>query len=157
MDDLLYIVLVVLWVAFGLYQNARKQQKKKTTHSPQPSSGHSPQTQQPKPDYIPRPVPQPDFEDVLGELLGLPKEEPRSQPVYEPVRQAEPQSPLQYKNLVDQIKRPKYESIEFDNRQAGNYKIQNHADDEMNELVFQDFDLRQAVVYAAILQRPYQA
>jgi len=155
MDDILYIVLVVLWVAFGLFQNARKQQKKKA-NTPPPQPGRTPQTHQSRPEYIPRPTPQPDFEDVLGELLGLPKETPDRRPAYEPVKQAEAGSPMQYSQLIDQIRKPAYASIEFDSPGA-QYSTKAGMEDEATEPFPQDFDLRQAVIYAAILQKPYQS
>ncbi len=179
MDDLLTILLVVGWMALGIYQNSRKQKRmkearrqaaeKETATRTQPR----PMTQSARPVEKPTPKPvaaerdqlpgEPDLEDILGELLGMPaKPKPTVEPpVSQPIKPAQPlkaesYSPLAYTPLIDQIKKPQYESIEFrEEHKTPGYQIEDSMDERWSHPALEGFDLRQAVIYSAILNRPY--
>lgn len=177
MDDLLTILLVVGWVVLGLYQNSRKQKKMKeakrqvaSQREMQSRSEGRPNDQKPRPYEKPRPhreadtyeeLPEePKMEDILGELLGMPAK-PRpvtrktvSQPTQPP--KAEPYSPLAYTPLIDQINKPQYESIEFrEEHKTPGYQIEDSTHRNWRHPLVDELDLRQAVIYSAILHRPY--
>ncbi|MGC8865781.1 MAG: hypothetical protein ACP5O2_08680 [Bacteroidales bacterium] len=182
MDDLLTILLVVGWIVLGIFQNSRKQKKIKEARrqatmreeankSPKRDWETSPQR---PPEHVPAPVPEmkeitmeePDLEDVLGELLGMPskpKPLPRPQPAAKsPVNgpagpmKTEPYSPLAYTPLIEQINKPQYESIEFrEEHMTPGYHIDSHEPEPWSHPLLQGFDPRQAVIYSAILHRPY--
>lgn len=183
MDDLLTILLVVGWLILGIYQNSRKQKKLKEARrqaamreevgrTPERDKVGRPQGREktvappPVPEMKETPVDEPDIEDVLGELLGLPtqpKPKPQPQPVTStsvsqppsPVK-AEPYSPLAYTPLIEQINKPQYESIEFrEEHMTPGYNIDNQEPEHWTHPLLHDFDLRQAIVYSAILHRPY--
>mgnify|MGYP000860885655 CR=1 FL=1 len=156
MDDVLYLILVAVWVAFGFYQNARKQKKKAGTVPKTQPSG--------KPVFTPQPEKESDLEDVLGEILGIPKPEP-VRPVTETV-QPSPAHTMKYEPiesspgmrtvpLMDQIKKPRYESIEFVElaELKGVSSMQDSGTGTSNPSIA--FSLRHAVIYSAILNRPY--
>lgn len=182
MDDLLTILLVVGWIMLGIYQNSRKQKKLKearrqATMREEPvrpaqrdMAGSPPRTEK----QVPPPVQEmkeatieePDLEDVIGELLGLPtqpKAKPQPQSTAEtPVKRptgpvsAEPYSPLAYTPLIEQINKPQYESIEFrEEHMTPGYNIDNQEHEHWSHPLLHDFDPRQAIIYSAILHRPY--
>jgi hypothetical protein len=176
MDDLLTILLVVGWMALGIYQNSRKQKKIKEAKRqaaereayapppPRPVAQKAPPVEKPAPQPMPETweelPPEPNLEDVLGELLGMPtKPKPVVKtPVSKPAQplKAEPYSPLAYTPLIDQINKPQYESIEFrEEHKTPGYQIEDSAHERWNYPGFDGFDLRQAVIYSAILNRPY--
>ncbi|MDK2909848.1 MAG: hypothetical protein PWR20_1415 [Bacteroidales bacterium] len=177
MDDLLTILLVVGWMVLGIYQNSRKQKKRAETkrqaaererQRSSPQSGPVYPSTRPQENRPQKPLieetenfPQePNLEEVLGELLGMPAKpkpvaKPREPKPVETVK-AEPYSPLAYTPLVEQINKPQYESIEFrEEHQTPGYHIQDAENVQWSHPELEGFDLRKAVIYSAILNRPY--
>lgn len=177
MDDLLTILLVVGWMVLGIYQNSRKQKKRaqakrqaadREEKRSNPQSGPVYQTTKSQENRPQKPFieeaedfPQePNLEEVLGELLGMPA---KPKPVVKtleskPVEgtKAEPYSPLAYTPLIEQINKPQYESIEFrEEHKTPGYLIEDGRNVQWTHPDLEEFDLRKAVIYSAILNRPY--
>lgn len=178
MDDLLTILLVVGWMVLGIYQNSRKQKKRaeakrqaaeRERQRNSPPSGPVYQTTRPQENRPQKPpswrkqkisLQEPNLEEVLGELLGMPaKPKPVAKPrESKPVEtaKAEPYSPLAYTPLIEQINKPQYESIEFrEEHKTPGYHIQDTGNVQWTHPELEGFDLRKAVIYSAILNRPY--
>lgn len=153
MDELLYIAFLVAWVAFGIYKNSQKAKNKANT-----------------PNAMDMPVTQPtgkrsvfeeiltgnkDVEDILDDFLKGPKTTQQPNPQLDPVSKEQ----VVFKQAFT---KPKYSSTPnisnaFEEGQAQTkpvavLKIENELDTGLST----GFDLRTAVVYSAILDRPYR-
>lgn len=153
MDDLLYIAFLVAWVAFGIYKNSQKSKNKantsKTIDIPEASSSGK------------RSV----FEEILtgnknvDDILDdfLKGTEAPQKPSYQP-------DPVNHEQIVfkQAFTKPKYSSTPnisnaFEEGQAQTKPVVTLSNEnERDNGLSNDFDLRTAVVYAAILERPYR-
>ena len=149
MDELIYILVLVAWVAYSIFnakqKKKQKEQQAKSAPKPQPQYETS-EPQKPKPSVL---------EDLFGEEFfeELPDDEeeisykeavPAKEPVvtsYQP-QASEKSYEERYKTASQLIQEMKDEEMETI-MEAG---------DEMPE---KDFDLRKAVIYSTILERPY--
>ncbi len=155
MDDLIYILLGLAWVIYAAYRANQKQKKKSTTS---PASG--------PPSALPREQPRPLdtlFEEILGEGSSL---EEVALPEYQSydditVKELEKEKQLfnRPKTILETI--PSEEGISaFDSRSETAGKVSLTADEEEHPIqtimAGERFDIRKAVIYAEILNRPYR-
>ncbi|MCD4679315.1 MAG: hypothetical protein K8S00_02895 [Bacteroidales bacterium] len=150
MEDFLYILLLVAWVVFSIYNKNKKKKQPATSKTPiQHDEGYEPAPQRPK--------------SILEQiLLG---EEP------EPIPYEEQASDLQLNdNFEDEVvKQDNNKEIsdaeiaakyDFDPAKEGYSSDESYGEindfpkgeDSEKEI---DFDLRQAVIFSEILKRPY--
>jgi hypothetical protein len=153
MDDLLYIAFLVAWVAFGIYKNSQKA-KNKTIASKQ----SAPIETQPSNS---RSV----FEEILtgsknvDELLDDFLKGPETSKTADYQTESTPKEPVIFTQTYT---KPKYSSIPnimnaFEEGQAQTKTIVTLFDDNEEDTgLGQDFDLRTAVLYSTILDRPYK-
>lgn len=162
MDDFLYIIIGIIWVAYSLYSNKQKQDKKRAMREtpsgePQAEKPHvrtileeilmgemqMPATQQPSPSY----------EDIKSEI---------SEPEYAPSYEAY-SSQAAYESLdeiVDEVS-PSYFENKYASRDLGELAervSQNQllaVEEESRHDLIEDFDIRKAVIYAEILNPRY--
>jgi len=150
MDDLIYILMLVAWVAYSIYNAKQKKKQKELQNRPaaEPQPAYEPaQTQKPQ-----RSI----FEDVFGEgqFEEFEETEEEKVPHAEEIRKV----PAEYTYY-----KPKpMEVVEKDEYITASQLISNRE----NTLVDLDlidkpitygnyFNLRKAVIYSAILERPY--
>ncbi len=161
MDDILYILIGVAWVAYSLYSNKQKQDRKKAARENQ----GVPQTPEPRPV---RSI----LEEILlgGEVKPLlqPEEtelEEEIEPEYKPVtaKTANTRTETEAKSLeviVDEVPANYFEK-EYAGRKDNNEEvawIKKETDNETEEWSFTiagDFDIKKAVIYAEILNPRY--
>ena len=162
MDDLLYILIGVAWVAYSLYSNKQKQDRKKAARENQ----GAPQTPEPRPV---RSI----LEEILlgGEVKPLlrPEETEMEEEEFEPEYKPDPVKPVNYKTeteakslevIVDEVPANYFEK-EYAGRKDNNEEvawINKETDNETEEWSFTiagDFDVRKAVIYAEILNPRY--
>jgi len=159
MDDFLYIIIGVLWVAYSLYSNKQKQDKKKAAREAQ--GGHTNQE--------PPPVRSLLEEILMGEVRPVQRSPEADAEQWEPEYSNTPEAAS-----LETIK-TEAESLEvisdevpanyFENEYAvrneersDNLRAEKETKDETEELeveIVGDFDIRTAVIYAEILNPRY--
>lgn len=159
MDDFLYIIIGVLWVAYSLYSNKQKQDKKKAAREAQ--GGHTNQE--------PPPVRSLLEEILMGELKPVQRAPEIEAEEWEPEYVNTPEAAS-----LETIK-TEAESLEvisdevpanyFEKEYAGrkeehsdNFRAEKETDDETEEKgseIVGNFDIRVAVIYAEILNPRY--
>jgi hypothetical protein len=151
MDDLIYILLLVAWVAYSIYNAKQKKKQKemerKTVSEPRPTYEQS------EPEKPQRSI----FEELFGEgqfneLPELEEEEgsfveeipeiPHSYTPYKP-ESLEEIPAERYQTVSSLVSMPQFENSEFEMAA----KTPTYGN---------NFDLRKAVIHATILERPYQ-
>jgi hypothetical protein len=153
MDDLLYIAFLVAWVAFGIYKNSQKAKNKanttKTVHTPEIQESGRPSV------FEEILTGNKNVDDILDDFLKD-RETPQN-PSYQPEPIADEQ--VVFKQAFT---KPKYSSTPniskaFEEGQAQTKPVVSLSfENEQDTGLSNDFDLRTAVVYAAILDRPYK-
>lgn len=150
MDDLIYVLLLIAWVAYSFYNAKQKRKLKEQQHKP---------AAEPKYEMEPLPETQPQrsiFEEIFKEA-GLEDFE-EQEPVYEP----------EYEEPSKEVKIFSYEDPETWNEEEKHMlssRLQIPDDEEKKEpetikagptdMHKEAFDLRKAIIYNAILERPY--
>lgn len=147
MDDLIYIIALIAWVVFAFYRKSQK--KAAATESRRPSRPASEED------------PLPTLEEIL---LGREREiQPEPLPVPSVVltdgmspELSETAFEKEYKrrgiSSVEELGKPNFmQGIKVSEIQKDDLTAQHEIDPEHKP----DFDLRQAVIYAEILNRPY--
>lgn len=160
MENLIYVLLGIAWVAYSLYSARQKAIQK------QQSAGLPPrEPSQSSPLPIPGGSGKSIFDEILRELSGEPKPVPQPvpQPVVQPVvpvKQTKPKNVSEMNRSYDDhsgykfITSPSFDSSHTD---LGNkWNTQEHSEDSVNEKPLSNkFDLRQAVIYSELLNRKY--
>lgn len=181
MDDILYIILGVAWLAWSLYSNKQKLDKKRLQETQRqaevqrPVTSQSETTRMESDNYGPvqtKPVKQ--ERSILEEIFSeYTEHEEAQQDIYEP--EVDEKS---WQSKIEGYKKPEAQSLEvideevtadyFSKRYSEQYKtgeqrVINTIRDEIhdnditesgNELQ-PEFDLRKAVIYSEILRAPY--
>ncbi|PKP03082.1 MAG: hypothetical protein CVU14_02420 [Bacteroidetes bacterium HGW-Bacteroidetes-9] len=160
MDDLLYILIGVAWVAYSLYTNKQKQDRKKAARENQ----GNPQPQQPHP-----------VRSILEEILMGGEVKPLTHPEEDEFEdfETEPKTvlaaPVKYTTeteaksleVIEDEVPVNYFEKEYAGRKDNNEEvawIKKETDKEIEEWSFTiagDFDVKKAVIYAEILNPRY--
>jgi len=150
MDDYIYILLAVAWIAFTIY--SQKQKKNKQQQKAQPQQ----QTQKDVKSY---------FEEILQGNISSPDpiitEPMKHENIYESVSSYKTSGNIQ----------PEYEFLEEGSQLSEEYFDKNSAiekpeiqieekfevktEEDYEDIEYLDFDIRKAVIYSEILKRPY--
>lgn len=149
MDDAIYILIAILWIAYSFYsayQKAQKQKQKKREISENPDTETVPEP------YIPE-------RDILKELLGepLPPEapEPVTPPLPKPryVPLTPPVEAVSMEEIIDEVNEPQRRLTRVPDTEPIPEPEPSFAQEE----VFTDagFNLRKAVIYSEIINRKY--
>lgn len=148
MDDFIYVLLFIGWIAYSIFsaiqKNKQKELRKKSSPEPYPASEES------VPENPARKV----LEEIFGEDHFEESEETfEPEPVYEEV---ERRPTVQMRDEIDQ-NRSRMILTHFSTDKTWDKPDAGEQPVEAETLVSQKekFDLRNAVIYAAILQRPY--
>lgn len=164
MDDILYIILGIAWIAFTVYSNKQKAEKKRADQMQRPPEQDDSPVEPPN-----QPIPARNiFEEIFNEPQpAIPEAEPE---VYIP----EVPEPL-YGNKTAKYQEKEAESLEeikpevsvnyFEDHYKSGYKneeshrvlidIQREEEDELKTEITEEFDLRKAVLFSEILRAPY--
>jgi hypothetical protein len=160
MDDLLYTVFIIAWIAYGIYKGVRKSNTppKKTI----PLSDES--NDQEKRNKVSS-----TFESIFNEVFDLPEsgndkishpygeeqaqKEPKTQPVYENYLGNDVLDSYKGSDSVTSVfEHNSYEDIdEEESDKIFDNQVEEETSDEKNTV----FDLRQAIIHQVILERPY--
>ncbi|MDO9256350.1 MAG: hypothetical protein Q7U54_12615 [Bacteroidales bacterium] len=158
MENLIYILIGIAWVAYSLY-SARQKAIQKQQSSGLPPSGPSPSS--------PLPIPGNQgggkslLEEILREIAGEPKlvPQPVVQPVV-PVKQTTHRTVSELNKTYDDHSGYKFitsPSVESSGTDVGNkWKAQEVRAHLTNEQALSTkFDLREAIIYSELLNRKY--
>lgn len=164
MDDILYIVLGIAWLAFTVYTNKQKADKKRAGQMQRPPE----QVDSPS-EEANHPAPARNiFEEIFNEQLpAIPEAEPE---IYIPevVEPAYGAKTVKYQEneaeSLEEIK-PEVSLSYFEDHYKSGYKneeshrvlpnIQREEDDELKTELIEEFDLRKAILFSEILRAPY--
>jgi hypothetical protein len=156
MEDLIYIIIGVLWLVFTFYtaSKKKKQQQQKTASKPTESS---------------QPTTQPNIlDEIFGEDTSVvfddfPEEEQETEVNFTFEDEYEDKgiqsvetfgnkyfSDTENVSFKDLVRRAQEERIE----EADTVDL--HIEDEDDGIIKKDFNLRKALIYQAILERPYE-
>jgi len=152
MEDLLPLLIGVIWLAFTLYSRGQKKKNAKPTGGKQA---------QPKAPSL--------LEQILmGQQIQVPEPEPyveyeeevddEPQPVYQPIEKKETFIPVSNAFLSSELF-----DIDGEGQHAFNYEIEEDEPMDIKDLydvrkesvLDEDFDLRKAIIYEAVLNPPY--
>ncbi len=164
MDDFLYIIVLILWVAYSLYNSKQKKLKKQAMEE-QRKRGMVP------PVTTPAPPKRSLLEELLGQEIKLPE------PAAEVEEYAEPEYESVFESWKAENINPETESYEtYEEEVPVSYFEQEYArranvdvfapeydrpvllkeeDLKINEREQEEFDLRRAVIYSEILNPRY--
>ncbi len=175
MDEYLYILFLVAWLAFSIYQQnqkkKRKEAAKKLARPQEHVEEYDIQQQQTQEQTIARPVgqekPKPEYQKVLEEIL-LGKQISFETTPDEEVQSIEgspfteyPQENRYPKSFEKDTKKPltnwSGSEIEYLEKETENIEkeIVMHGEEEENNLIEHHFNLRNAIIYSEILNRKY--
>jgi hypothetical protein len=173
MDDLIYFLLVIGWLAFSFYQQAAKKKKaqmKNTREEYDNSESYPYEVEHEYETQEEERKPQPDFKQLLEEML-MGKEAQAAKPTSEYDQQEdfdrkEKKEVNIYQQYLEEevadgpfISQEKIESLEERRAALENEMVVAEKDDDDSESIYQDrdidFDLRKAVIYSEILNRRY--
>ena len=155
MDDILYIVFLVAWVAFGFYKSSQKAKRKSVGIPAEPAA--VPQSGGIGSMFEEILSSNKGVDDLLGEFLGgktsaSPEMVTAAVPYNTPVPESSGKSFTEKR-----YSKTPYTSKAFEEGQSTTTGIVTlndvNQDDTSHEL---DFDLRRAVIYASIIDRPYK-
>jgi len=155
MENYIYIIIGILWVAYSLY-TARQKAIQKEQSAGNPPSGPSQSS--------PLPIPggqgggKSVFEELIRELTG----EPRPVPQYKPVATYDVEEAVSLETIGKPKSSTSYISIpEMQaNMSAKSHQTSNEMSDNTptkakNEGLAKNFDLREAVIFSELLNRKY--
>jgi hypothetical protein len=161
MDDLLYTLFIVAWIAYGIYKGVKKNNTaKKSTPRPAFQTENTKQTESKSQSKI---------ESILNEVFDVSESqndkieqsyfenEPKSEPDFE-----ETARDFAQKEVLDSYSGSDRVRSAFDSNDkkqqssAYNYKyVDNQTEEELLTEEDMEFDLREAIIQQAILERPY--
>lgn len=149
MDDLLYILIGIIWLVLGIYRNNQKN-KSKGSKLPSPSQKTiSPTSNNPKTKTVKE-----IFDDFFPDPETPKEEKPFNYEDIESTEEAVPQLytiksySLENEENVNQYKR------EIEGRLNEEKTSDSEENREVNEEI-EGFEARKAIIYSAIIQRPY--
>ncbi len=149
MDELIYILILVAWVAYSIFnakqKKKQKEQQAKSAPRPQPEYEAS-EPQKPKRSVL---------EDLFGEEFFEELQDEEEEISYK--------EEVPVKEHVITGYQPKVSEKSYEERyKTASQLIQEMKDEEIesimaagDEIPEKDFDLRKAVIYSTILERPY--
>jgi len=150
MDDLIYILLLVAWVAYSFYNAKQKRKQKEQQQKPYA---------QPKPVAEPMPEAKPQrsiFEEIFKEagLEDYEEHEPEYEPEYlEPAKETKIfsyEDPETWDEKDKHVLNTGLRIPEESQPKEPETVLAGHTDTQKEA-----FDLRRAIIYNAILERPY--
>jgi len=149
MEELIYLAIVVGWFLLNAYKKSQEGKRKRQAESGSETFDDA------------KREPAVDMEQVLRELMGIPSDpEPEPEPVRvpEPVKESPrpKMRPTALSQPAQRIARPTAENAAkaaSDARSARRAARAQQAETVAETIA--GFDLRQAVIYNAVLQRPY--
>jgi hypothetical protein len=155
MDDILYIVFLVAWVAFGFYKSSQKAKRKTVGIPAEPAA--VPQSRGIGSMFEEILSSNKGVDDILGEFLGG-KTTTNPEMAMDTVSYNAPVTESSEKRTFDKrYSKTPYTSKAFEEGQSATAGIValniDNQDDTSREF---DFDLRRAVIYASIIDRPYK-
>jgi len=151
MEDFIYVIILVAWVAFAIYRQSQKKKAAKKPH-PTPSQANSPG----EPTFK-------SLEDILfGKETTVP-EPAESQEILEPEMSLEMdyEEPLSLEETYMRRLNEEAEKQEVQDQQVAEKIVEKEVLKEEEDTSLQksnpldDFDLRKAVIFSEILRRPY--
>lgn len=160
MDDLLYTLFVIAWIAYGIYKGVKKNDKAKKKTIPAQEVAKSPQRESKFESTI---------ESVFNEVFDLPsdKNDKIKHPYAEDIVEKQPEkAPIYEKyagnDVLDSYKGSDNVKSVFDKDSAAsdtgkisNKNFDNQMEEDADEEKNTVFDLRQAIIHQVILERPY--
>lgn len=152
MDEMLYILAIIAWVAFSFYQNYRKktQARQKADEASRPVNMPHEEESMEYEDFGQ------DASDVLGEIFGFPvKQKPNpSHQTYAPDNSMQVDE-IKPKSMIENMKKP-YDSIEYQPNKI--VYVSHLVEEEEPDSRFNaaEFDLENAFLFSIILDRPYK-
>jgi hypothetical protein len=173
MDDLIYFLLVIGWLAFSFYQQAAKKKKAQSKNSAEEYDNSESYPYESEHEYESQEEeqkPQPDFKQMLEEILmGKEAQAEKPAPAFDQQKDLdikEKKAVNKYQQYLEEevsdgpfISQEKIESLEERRAALENEMVVAEKDDDDSESFYQDrdidFDLRKAVIYSEILNRRY--
>lgn len=160
MDDLLYTLFIVAWIAYGIYKGVKKNNQPKKNAIPVKERTDEPQKETKVESAI---------ESIFGEVFDLPsaKSDKISHPYFEETVEKQSENVPLYENYAGNEVLDSYKgsdnvtSVFEDESNAPDIMEDSNKifDNQMEEVDSPEkntvFDLRQAVIHQVILQRPY--
>lgn len=152
MDDLIYILVGIAWVAYSIYSARQKKKMKEERERTVPQA---------EPAYEPEPATSPTrsiFEEIFKEA-GLEEFDNELEEIVKPVAAKIPATPqyFTYEDTNVEIKAAEDLIIKEAPAFSEHFIAENVPYHEMKEKTHSNiFDLRKAVIYSAILERPYR-
>jgi hypothetical protein len=151
MEDLIYIIVLIAWALYAFYRRSQKKQAGRKIAGPAPERAGE-QDQDPLP--------------TLEEILFGETEKSIGRGIHQTVPTYEEGSyspKMEEPEFAREYQRKGIESVELNSLKAASNKItrseiqKNEISDELNMKESSDeaFDIRKAVIYAEILNRPY--
>lgn len=139
-EVLIYILIPIVW-AIANFSKSNKKAKEAKRKQQQATQNANQQTQNTQGKQ------ENDFESLVSEFFGIEDKQAYKEDAYQEIKE-----PIETKQEVEE----KYLKEEKDVRKEKvskpvSYLMEN--DDESNEFI--DFDIRKAIIYNAILERPY--
>lgn len=152
MEDYLYIIIGIAWVAYSIYNSRQKALKKQAQRRP----GGEPSQSTTMPGGGGKTL----FEDILRELTGEPAP---TVPATQPANTAKYPAYEEFKQTNDSYKSSSFqpnfrESMAEDTRKEPATAIKTHSDNKQvtkNESLARKFSLREAVIFSELLNRKY--
>lgn len=139
-DVLIYILIPIIW-AIANFSKSNKKAKEAKRKQQQAAQNANPQTQntQGKKEN--------DFESLVSEFFGIDDKQAYQEDTYQEIRE-----PIETKQEVEEKDLKEEKDVRKETvTKPVSYFMEN--DDESHD--FSDFDLRKAIIYNAILERPY--
>lgn len=157
MENLIYILIGIAWVAYSLY-SARQKAIQKQQKAGMPPAGPS--------ESSPLPIPRSQgegkslFDEILRELTGEPRPVPQvSRPVVTPVPASYQKSNAEYESFKESTRYTPVSNLQADfprNESEDMLKTQKLAEQiTKDESPERRFNLREAVIYSELLNRKY--
>ncbi len=160
MDDLLYTVFVIAWIAYGIYKGVKK--SKTSEKKPIPITD-DPTKQQKSTDVSST------FESVFNKVFDLsdPGNDKIEHPYQTEQTQKAPKNQPVYENYLGNDVLDSYEgsdsvisvfehnSYEDNDEEESDKIFDNQVEEDVSEEKNTVFDLRQAIIHQVILERPY--
>lgn len=165
MEDFIYILLGIAWIGFTIYnqQKKLKQKQERAAQKSKPSGVSEAHAYEPPPEKE---------KSFLEKLMEEISDEPVEDPIQRHFTEDEPQQTYQGFNKAESVERAKSVGDIIENNSALSKEYfkrteKNDIKDQEEEEEFTyyepenyveylaDFDLRKAVIYSAILERPY--
>ncbi|MDO9510548.1 MAG: hypothetical protein Q7J34_02205 [Bacteroidales bacterium] len=150
MDEFLYILAIIAWIGFSFFQNYKKKAnaREKAGKGAMPSDNPEPVYEQKEESS--------DYGDVLSEIFGIPVPPKKVEVLPKPgFSEGMGVDEIKPKSMLDGMKKS-YESIEYQNIKISSTDNVVEVDDREPLISADEFDLKKALIYSVILERPYK-